>query len=141
MAAVSESFSKQNWRRGLAIGILPAEAGDDASSTPKCGYPNPNVELAIKTHLPFSGSDGQDPLSRNHINILTSDVIVVLPGSEGTRSEAELADRYGKPVILFSEDLDDFATFPANLPRTTSLEEVEAFIDRYVAVRHRQRDR
>lgn len=132
MEAVSQSFVEHNRRRGLAVGILPARTGD-ASSNPKSGYPNAFVELAIKTHLPLSGISGQDPLSRNHINILTSDVIVVLPGSDGTRSEAELAVRYRKPVILFSMDLDDFTAFPTNLPRTTSLADVGAFIDRHLA--------
>ncbi|MBC9868531.1 MAG: molybdenum cofactor carrier protein [Opitutae bacterium] len=128
MEAVSQSFQGQQPRRGLVVGVLPARGGD-ASSAPKRGYPNAFVELPVKTHLPLSGRSGQEPLSRNHINILTSDVIVVLPGSAGTRSEAELAARYRKPVILFSRDLNDFAAFPAEFTRTTSLAEVEAFID------------
>ncbi len=131
MEAVSRSFHRQKPRRGLVIGILPTQKGD-APSESKSGYPNSFVELAIKTHLPHSGNRGKEPLSRNHINILTSDVIVVLPGSAGTRSEAELAARYKKPVILFSEDVSDFTAFPQNLPRTSSLAEVEKFIDHHL---------
>lgn len=131
MEAVSQSFQEQQLRKGLVVGILPARSGD-ASLASRQGYPNAFVELPVRTHLPLSGTSGQDPLSRNHINILTSDVIIVLPGSAGTRSEAELAARYQKPVILFSKDSDDFAAFPADLTRTTSLAQVEAFIDRHL---------
>lgn len=132
MEAVSQSFLEQQPRRGLVVGILPARSGD-ASSLPKRGYPNAFVELAIKTHLPLSGRSGREQLSRNHINILTSDVIIVLPGRAGTRSEAELATRYRKPVLLFSSDLNDFADFPAVLTRTDSLAEVDAFVDRQLS--------
>ena len=40
--------------------------------------------------------------SRNHINILTSDLVILLPGGEGTASEAELAVRYNKSVIALA---------------------------------------
>jgi predicted Rossmann-fold nucleotide-binding protein len=41
-------------------------------------------------------------LSRNHINVLTSDAVLVLPGGSGTLSEVELAAEYGwTPVLLF----------------------------------------
>ena len=45
------------------------------------------VELAVQTHLPASGGAGLSALSRNHINALTADVIVALPGGPGTASE------------------------------------------------------
>lgn len=48
-----------------------------------------------------AGVAGQEALSRNHINILTSDVVVALPGGPGTASEVRLALHYGKPVVLF----------------------------------------
>jgi predicted Rossmann-fold nucleotide-binding protein len=38
-----------------------------------------------------SGDEGRDTLSRNHINALTADLVVVLPGGSGTLSELELA--------------------------------------------------
>ena len=89
MASVSRAFHETPGRRGLVIGVLPSSAS--ASSEPKPGYPNPWVEIPIYTHLPFSGERGTDPLSRNHINVLTSDVVIFLPGAAGTASEAELA--------------------------------------------------
>ncbi len=59
------------------------------------------MEIAIATHLPLSGAQGEDPLSRNHINILSADMIVALPGGAGTLSEVRLAQRYRKPLIAW----------------------------------------
>jgi predicted Rossmann-fold nucleotide-binding protein len=58
-------------------------------------------EIVIRTHLPLSGNEGRDPLSRNHINALTSDLVVVLPGGDGTLSELQLAWEYGKKIIIY----------------------------------------
>ena len=86
MAAVSEAFAVVPDRRGLAIGVLP-NANDDPLCSQPAGYPNRWVELAIRTHLPLSGVRGLGPLSRNHINVLTADVVIALPGGAGTSSE------------------------------------------------------
>ena len=102
MTAVSRAFHEVDPRPGRVLGILPSTEADRTSS--KSGYPNPWVEIPIFTHLPHSGDRGQDPLSRNHINVLTSDVIVGLPGSEGTLSEIHLALRYERPVIAFLQE-------------------------------------
>jgi len=62
-------------------------------------YPNPFLDIAIFTHLL-----GQDPAgtdSRNHINALSADLVVGLPGGAGTHAEIQLARKYGKPVLLF----------------------------------------
>jgi predicted Rossmann-fold nucleotide-binding protein len=40
-------------------------------------------------------------LSRNHINVLSADAVVALPGGAGTRSEIDLAKRYGIPLIAY----------------------------------------
>jgi len=58
-------------------------------------------EIVIRTHLPYSGDQGLDTLSRNHINALTSDLIVVLPGGSGTLSELQLAWEYDKHIMLY----------------------------------------
>jgi predicted Rossmann-fold nucleotide-binding protein len=58
-------------------------------------------EIVIRTHLPLSGDNGTDPLSRNHINALTADLVVVLPGGAGTLSELQLAFEYGKDIMIF----------------------------------------
>ncbi len=93
MAAVSEAFVAVEPRAGVSIGVLPGPAA-------RPGYPNAFVEVPIRTHLPLTGAMGADPRSRNHVNVLTSDVIVALPGGEGTRSEVQLALRYGRAVYL-----------------------------------------
>jgi len=93
MASVSAAFVAVEPRAGVSIGVLP---GPDH----RPGYPSPSVEIPIRTHLPLSGAMGTDARSRNHINVLTSDVVVALPGGEGTRSEVQLAVRYSRPVFL-----------------------------------------
>lgn len=103
MAGVSESFSVYENREGLVIGIIRA-APDWVSRhrrDPREYAPNKVncwVEVPIYTHLHLSSADLE---SRNHINVLTADVVVVLPGKEGTESEVELAMQYGTPVIFF----------------------------------------
>ena len=41
-----------------------------------------------------------DKPARNHLNALTPDAIVALPGGPGTASEIDLAGRYGTPVAV-----------------------------------------
>lgn len=93
MATVSKAFYDLPGRQGMVIGVVPA-------GRPVGLYPNPWVEVAIFTHLPGSaGPSGDD--SRNHINVLSSDVIIALPGGGGTLSEIELSVRYGKSIIVY----------------------------------------
>ena len=107
MAAVSQAFAGVSGRAGLVIGVI--SAGDEERSGVSEGKrpyaprtpPNEWVEIPIFTHLPTSGPDGKSPTSRNHINVLTSDVVVALPGGQGTLSEVELALEYEWPLILF----------------------------------------
>lgn len=98
MASVSRAFYETPERRGLVIGILPSFSPTTPTQS-KRGYPNPWVEVPIRTHLPFSGDQGSDPLSRNHINILSADAVIALAGGPGTRSEIKLAVRYQRPVV------------------------------------------
>src|SRR5437762_6234782 len=97
MEAVTRAFVETSPRRGIAIGVIPAvveplvalERREPAAVAyePPVGYPNPWVELAVFTHLPDSGPDGTLRSSRNHINVLSADAIVALPGDAGTESE------------------------------------------------------
>jgi uncharacterized protein (TIGR00725 family) len=80
MAAASRGFCSVP-HLGLSLGILPARQPTDL-------YPNPWVELAIRTHL--RGVDPRGPDSRNWINALSCDGMIALPGSAGTRSEVEM---------------------------------------------------
>jgi uncharacterized protein (TIGR00725 family) len=127
MEAVSRAFTEVSPREGLVIGVLPADLPDGAV-VPRAGYPNPFVEIAIFTHLPLNGITGTDPRSRNHINILSSDVVVVLPGGEGTQSEMELAVRYGRPVIAYFGDHAVEWQPPEGVPVARTMAEVERFV-------------
>ena len=122
MGAVSEAFARESDREGLVLGVLP---GDATGASPG-GYPNPWVELPIRTHLPLSGEQGTDTASRNHLNVLTADVLIALPGSAGTRSEVELALRYGKPVVRHARG--DGTDGVEGVETLADLEDVLAFV-------------
>ena len=138
MAAVSRSFYDTPNRQGLVIGILPCDESLESNEpldgskaggpSPRVGYPNQWVEIPVLTHLPASGERGTEPMSRNHINVLTSDVIVALPGDAGTLSEVELAVRYERPVIAFVESDQEIPGLPNSVPISSSLEGVQTFV-------------
>ncbi len=67
---------------GLTLGILPGSSKHDA---------NPFIDIPIVTSMASA---------RNLINVLSSDVVVALPGAAGTISEIALALRNSRPVIL-----------------------------------------
>ena len=79
MAAVSAGAAEAG---GTVVGILPDRDLTDAS---------PHLTIPIRTGLGDA---------RNVINILSSDVVVALPGSVGTLSEIALAVKNGKPLLL-----------------------------------------
>jgi predicted Rossmann-fold nucleotide-binding protein len=108
------------------IGVLPSEAEGSASA--REGYPNPWVEVAVFTHLPLSGQSGTDPMSRNHINVLSSKVLVALPGGPGTASEISLAIRYGKPVIAYLGARDEIPELPDEVRVEGDFEKVKEFV-------------
>jgi len=112
MEAVGQAFLKKKRkllkakrRAGNLISILRAEElpqlNKDGKRTWKANADNRLGEIVIRTHLPFSGNEGTEPLSRNHINALTADLVVILPGSSGTLSELQLAWEYGKDIMIF----------------------------------------
>lgn len=154
MESVSRAFSAVPGREGLVIGILPAgdarpgrcDAGPGRSDSPvrqgeakpshadadpgtPPGYPNPCVELAVRTHLDARGDDGSGIRSRNHINILSSDVVIALPGSSGTASEVGLAIRYGRPLILLGET-SRAAALPPSVRAADSVKEAVELVRR-----------
>jgi uncharacterized protein (TIGR00725 family) len=71
---------------GLTIGVLPDSNDQNASE---------NAEIRIVTGM---GS------GRNYINVLSSQVIVVLGMAAGTASEVALAIKSNKKVILLNQD-------------------------------------
>jgi uncharacterized protein (TIGR00725 family) len=131
MNAVSRAFTLHTPRRGICIGIIPCASEADRA-TPKPGYPNHFVELAIYTHLPFSGRQGTHDLSRNHINILSCAAVVALPGEDGTAAEVSLALRYGRPIVAFSLNPSLVEHFPPTVQRVTDIDDVKAFLRTYL---------
>ena len=131
MAAVGEAFAAVPDRPGLVVGVLPC-AGDHPKCGQPAGYPNRWVDLAIRTHLPLSGARGTAPRSRNHINVLTADVVVALPGGPGTSSEVRLAVRYGRPCVAFVTNRSQIPGLPDAVPCVSRLEEVAAFVLEHV---------
>ena len=139
MEAVSRAFFEVTPRAGLVVGIIPAtvdpiealELREPASVTyrPPIGYPNPWVELAIKTHLPDSGEQGTRRSSRNHINVLSADAMVALPGEAGTESEMWLAVQYGVPIVAYGAH---HTSVPEGISHATSLAQVRRFLEEHV---------
>jgi uncharacterized protein (TIGR00725 family) len=127
MSAVSKAFAAVPHRTGLVIGIIPSATADPLVG-PKAGYPNAWVEIPIFTHLPLSGERGTDSLSRNHINILSSDVLIALPGGPGTASEVALARRYGRPLIAYLNQRDEILGLPAGVLIEGDLQKVQTFV-------------
>ena len=127
MEAVSKAFHSVNERRGKIIGILPGTV-DGSKYQPMPGYPNPWIEIPIRTHLPLSGLSGTDLASRNHINILTANVIVALPGSHGTASEVRLALQYQKPLVAFLAAREDIPGLPLEAYVEPVFEKVKSFV-------------
>lgn len=126
MAAVSRAFSEVDGRSGRVLGILPCRE-DDPARTPD-GYPNPWVEIVVRTHLPHSGARGSGPTSRNHLNVLSSDVLVALPGRAGTASEVALAARYGRPLVAWIDGPGDIPDLPPGVATAPDFEAVQDFV-------------
>jgi predicted Rossmann-fold nucleotide-binding protein len=96
MAETARGFVEVETRKGKVIGVIPSQAPCDsakgrASYLSPTGYPNAYTEIVLRTHLPDSGINGKKISSRNHIIVLSADVVIALPGGPGTRSEIELA--------------------------------------------------
>ena len=135
MEAVSRAFFEVSPRTGIVIGIIPGfveplEALEHRQETPAShrppdGYPNPWVELAIYTHLPDSGQEGTLRSSRNHINVLSADAIVALPGEDGTESEMWLAVQYKVPIVAFGTH---GRALPYGVAHARTLSDVCAFL-------------
>ena len=108
MAAAAEGFVAVTPRAGLSIGIVPRRedgAFDEPNRDPEgLPYPNPFVEIVIRTPLPPRTSDWRNVPSRNHINVFTPDAIVALPGGAGTRNELDMAAFYRDREARGSEE-------------------------------------
>ncbi|MEM8674830.1 MAG: DNA-binding protein [Cyanobacteria bacterium P01_G01_bin.67] len=127
MAAAAAAFCQVEGRSGICIGIIPTELNEQEHYIPLNGYPNPWVELSITTPLTRFNRHNPNQIVRNHICILTSDVIIALPGADGTKNEVNLALNFGKPIILFGSE-NAMNNFPETIVKTTSLELVKSFV-------------
>ena len=133
MESVSRAFAESAGRNGMVIGVIPGRFDATSNSyIPPVGYPNQFVEIPLFTHLPYSGDRGKDQLSRNHINILSSNIIVVLPGQSGTAAEAELAVIYNKPVVAWLEDRSQIMNLHPRIPVVEELGQVKEFVIRQI---------
>ncbi len=134
MQAVSRAFHQVPERRGLVVGIIPGRV-ESSDYIPQEGYPNPWVELPIFTHLPLSGEQGQEPMSRNHINVLSADLLVALPGGAGTASEVGLALRYQRPLVAYLKSMDEIPGISEAVLVESELEGVQAFVGTFLTAR------
>lgn len=112
MAEVADAFCGVSRRRGLSIGVirsrgLPRLDPQTGRRDHRPAAVNAGVEIPIYTHLPLSSEAIE---SRNHLNALTADVLVALPGSSGTLSEVRLRYQYDRPLLLFLGAAADGAT-------------------------------
>ncbi|MGB4102027.1 MAG: DNA-binding protein [Alphaproteobacteria bacterium] len=128
MTSTARAFCAVAIRAGRSIGILPTDENPPGIYTPRPGYPNPWIEIPIITPLSF-GEGGT--VSRNHVNILSSDAVVALPGNNGTIDEVTLALRFGKPLLCYGVK-DDFSGFPTGCAHTDSFDTVTRFLHDHI---------
>jgi uncharacterized protein (TIGR00725 family) len=126
MLAVSRAFCDEDRREGLAIGVVPTKEYD-GSLVQNEEYPNPYIELPIVTPLDIKALSDTVPYSRNYVNIMTSNAVVVLPGDHGTQNEVSLGLMFRKPMILFGPE-EAFEKFPDKTTRVDTIEEVHEFL-------------
>ena len=98
MEAAAEGFVAVSSRAGLSIGIVPCNPNGPFDSPDRDlddrPYPNPFVEIAIMTPLPPLVPNWRHTPARNHVNVLSADAIIALPGDNGTRNELDMAAEY-----------------------------------------------
>ncbi|VWB48670.1 DNA-binding protein [Burkholderia lata] len=129
MLAVARAFAGVPERAGRSIGIVPTQADPLAGFVPLDGYPHPFVDIPILTPLPRREPDAApDTINRNYVNVLSSDLIVALPGGHGTAQEIALAQRWRKPLVCFGPD-GAFRELAAGATCTSSLDEVIRFVE------------
>lgn len=128
MLSTARAFATTPDRKGRSIGVVPTEAHPGLGFVPLSGYPNPYIDLPILTPLPRKLADAPEgALNRNYVNILTSDVVVALPGSQGTLDEIRLATRFSKPLICVGPDTA-FEGVPEGTLIVATLQDVFAFV-------------
>jgi predicted Rossmann-fold nucleotide-binding protein len=154
MEEVSRAFCQEPGRKGVCLGILKGRVestteGGRVVLSHLADAPNPWVEVPIHTHLPLSGRRGREPGSRNHLNVLSSDVMVAMPGEEGTCSEVTLRIAHGRSLLLFlgghgiaghgGQHFLALARYPDQVSLAGSAQELEELLERAVREEIRKR--
>lgn len=127
MLATARAFCSQEDRLGMSIGIIPTmdyAQGLIASEE----FPNPYIEIPIITQLDHKAQSDSMPYSRNNVNVMSSHILVILPGDHGTRNEVALALRCKKPMVLFGPE-KEFESFPEMPTRVDDIEQVRVFLE------------
>ncbi len=114
MAAVSEEFCAANYRNGKCIGVIPTD-----------GHANAWVEVVVDS--PYARFHESEKVSANHSNIHYSDVVIALPGGNGTKDEVGLAVEQGTPVIVYAPE-NRWESYPAGAPKTDDISVVQEFV-------------
>jgi len=128
MRSSARAFSETPGRRGRSIGIVPTRRDSQQGFVALEGYPNPYIDISILTPLPRREPDAPDgAVSRNYVNVLSSDVVIALPGGQGTLDEIGLAVRFGKPLMCFGPTAA-FESLPHDVGYSDELDEVSRFI-------------
>ncbi len=127
MTEAARGFTEFQPRDGVSIGILPA-VDYKGQNLDKEEYPNPYIEIPMITPLSMKAQSDVMPFSRNLVNVMTAQALIILPGSHGTKNEVSLALMYNKPMIMFGPE-KEFAKFPEDPLRADTLDHVEQFFD------------
>ncbi len=127
MTSVARAFTAVKRRKGVCIGIFPlVEYEGGLPSAEK--YPNPYVEVPVLTLLDKKAIIDSTPYSRNHVNVMSSQAMIILPGDHGTQNEVSLALYYKKPIILFGAE-GSFDKFPSAPSRAKDIADVRRFLE------------
>jgi uncharacterized protein (TIGR00725 family) len=129
MKTVSRAFVSVADREGMCMGCIPMQNDRHPGLEAPSNYPNQYVEIPIYTPLGVYNPEQPERVTRNHINILTSDIVIALPGMGGTRNEIDLCGQFGKAVLLYGPE-EEFADLDANIPRASELDTAMQWLDR-----------
>lgn len=127
MSAVAKAFTETDDRDGVSIGVVPVPADYKGALLSRDQYPNPYIEIPIVTPLSPKAELAKTPYSRNMVNIITPNAIIVLPGAQGTQTETSLSLMYNKPLLLFGPE-KAFKGFPEAAVGAEDEESLEEFL-------------
>lgn len=127
MTAVAQAFTAVEEREGSSLGVIPI-TDYQGGLVDRDQYPNPYIEIPILTPLNKKVQGDTNPFSRNHVNVMSSSAVILLPGDHGTQNEAGLSLHYKKQAILFGPE-KEFTKFPEQLSRTDDINEVREFLE------------